>query len=291
MYGVLISYHTDHICPAIDGDFTLQRCWILAVFIFIPFAVVEPASCFKTIVAVVVITDIQGINIKWSAFFIRTNGFCYNRCFCVAILVNNNLHGICFRYLRSFVSPYRIDSYRFCYIFQCCFDEICRYCIWFINGFSLCCAPTFEYNCSVAYWIMGRILHIIQSNCTLRHFYSNIFACAAIHVICQLNGFFHRFIFCNVNSQIRIRNPANLICAFGNCYSVVTAFFDENFNFTAGFKSFIFCQYDFGNVICSYTSTIGGVPEIINGFISTQTISICKIFLAVKTNLFGKISF
>ena len=39
---------------------------------------------------------------------------------------------------------------------------------------------------------MGRILHIIQSNCTLRHFYSDIFACAAIHVICQLNGFFHR---------------------------------------------------------------------------------------------------
>ena len=64
VYGVLIGYHADHICPAIDGDFTMQRIWILTSFVFIPFAVVEPADCFKTIVTVVVIIDIQGINIK-----------------------------------------------------------------------------------------------------------------------------------------------------------------------------------------------------------------------------------
>ena len=160
-----------------------------------------------------------------------------------------------------------------------------------INYFRIS-TPALESHFHALYCVMGRYCCAVQCIfCIL--IYLCVFWCAfaSICVIGQCNSFFHRFIFSNVNSQIRIRNPANLICTFGNCYSVVATFFDRNFNFTAGVKSVIFCQYDFGNVICSYTSAISGVPEIINGFISTQTISICKIFLAVKTNLFRKISF
>ena len=94
-------------------------------------------------------------------------------------------------------------------------------------------------------------------------------------------------IFSNANFQVSIRNQTEqLICVLSNCYSVLLISCHRNTDLFAGTNQFILCQYDFGNVPCSYIFRIGGVPEIIHVFISTQTISICKIFLTVKTYLF-----
>ena len=291
MYGFPIGYHTDHICPAIDGDFTFQSIWIVASFVFIPFAVVIPASCFETIVTAVVIIDVQGINIKFIAFSYIINNFCFYRCFCVAVLVNNDLHRMYVWYLRSVKSPNGINSHIFIlnrYRTLNSGNLITR--INSINYIRIS-TPALESHFHTLYCVMSRFYCAVQCiYFVLVCLYNLIIFYTAIHVISQLNGFFHRFFFGNFDFQISIRDPTKVICFFSNCYSVLIVSCHRNTDLFAGTNQFILCQYDFGNVPCSYIFRIGGVPEIIHGFISTQTISICKIFVTVNTYLFRKIS-
>ena len=197
----------------------------------------------------------------------------------------------CCRVNRIAVSPYRIDSYRV--ISNSNFFDDCTfwYCICgFKNNICLVCTPSLEFNFFIALRIMSRFYCIIQCSCfTFFYLFICRRSCTTICIIGQHNCSFHRFFFGNFNFQISIRYQTKLIFPFTDSYLVIIVSCHGNTDLFTGTNQFILRQYDFRNIPCSYTFRIGSVPEIVNGFISAQTISICKIFLTIKTYLFVKI--
>ena len=196
----------------------------------------------------------------------------------------------CCRVNRIAVSPYRINSYIFfCNINGChCFIHVIFFIHLIDNRFI--CTPTLEFNISAILRNMSRFYCIIQCSCfTFFYLFICRRSCTTICIIGQCNCFFHRFFFGNFNFQISIRYQTKLIFPFADSYLIIIVSCHGNTDLFTGTNQFILRQYDFRNIPCSYIFRIGRVPEIVNGFISAQTISICKIFLTIKTYLFVKI--